>query len=69
MTSNEAKNHLGLFENGGSCLCSEQAFENRVSKGNPPALGYPPDENNPNGSSFWTTKEAMDPIWESRDPR
>ena len=79
MTPEQQNNHIEQFHNNGaSCLCRKNVYDDKVSKGDPPSLGYPPTESNTpyaelandkNGSNFWTTKDSMDPIWDTHDSK
>lgn len=76
VTPEQQNEHLQQFyNNGSSCLCNEETYRKRVSKGDSPSLGYPHTENShplandANGSNFWITKDSMDPIWDTHDSK
>ena len=76
VTPEQQNEHLQQFYNkGSSCLCNTETYRKRVRKGALPSLGYPHTENShplandSNGSNFWTTKDSMDPIWDTHDSK
>lgn len=76
VTPEQQNEHLQQFyNNGASCLCRKDAYDGKVSTGDPPSLGYPHTENShplandANGSNFWTTKDSMNPIWDTHDSK